>query len=34
MKVDRKVNPKTSHRKEKHFSFSFILYLYEMMDVH
>ena len=31
MKVKR-VNPKHSHQKEN--SFSFILYLYEVMDVH
>ena len=35
MKVVERVNPKSSHHKEKNvFSFSFILYLYEMMEVH
>ena len=34
MKVKR-VNPKCSHHKEKYFfSFSFILHLYGMVDVH
>ena len=34
MKVVKKVNPKISHCKEKFFSMSLILYLYENMDVH
>ena len=35
MKVVKRGNPKSSHHKEKiFFSFSLILYLYEMMDVH
>ena len=35
MKVVKRVNPTTSHHKEKVFlSFSFILYLCEVMDVH
>ena len=33
MKVKR-VNPKSSHRKEKSFSVSLILHLYEMTDAH
>ena len=32
MKVVKRVNPKSSHHKEKYFSF--ILYLFEIMDVH
>ena len=32
-KVVKRVNPKSSHHKEKNF-FSFILYLYEMMHAH
>ena len=32
-KAVKEVSPKSSHRKEK-TSFSFILYLYEMMNVH
>ena len=35
MKAVKRVNPKPSHLKERHFfSISLILYLYEMMDVH
>ena len=36
MKVVRRVNPKSSHDKEKMFFFfySLILYLYEMTDFH
>ena len=35
MRVVQRVNPKSAHHKEKNiFSFSFILYLYDMMDVH
>ena len=35
MKVVKRVNPMTSHHKEKVFlSFSFILYLCEVMDGH
>ena len=34
IKVAKRVNPKSSHQKEKNFfSISLILYLYEMMDV-
>ena len=33
IKVVRRINPKGPHHKEKNFS-PFILYLYEMMDVH
>ena len=34
MKVVKRVNPKSSHHKEKNFSISLILHLYEMVDVH
>ena len=34
MKAVKKVNPKSSHHKEKIFPISLILYLHEMMDVH
>ena len=34
MKVVKRVNPKSSHHKEIIFSFSLILHLFEMMDVH
>ena len=33
VKVVKRVKSKGSHHKEKYF-FSFILYLYEIMDVH
>ena len=36
MKAVERVNPKSSHHKEKvfFFFFLFILYLYEMVDIH
>ena len=35
MNVVRRVNPKSSHHKEKYFfPFSLILYLYETLGVH
>ena len=34
MKVVKRLNPKSSYHKEKFFSFSFILYLYAVMNVH
>ena len=33
MKAVKRLNPKRHHHKEKVFSFSFFVYLYEMMDV-
>lgn len=35
MKMVKRVNPKSSHHKKKHyFSISLILYLYEKVDIH
>ena len=34
MKVIKRVSPKSFQHKEKFISFSFLLYLYEIMDVH
>ena len=34
MKIVKRVNPKNYHYKEKFFSISLILYLYEIMAVH
>ena len=34
MKIVKRVNRKSSYYKEKYFSISLILYLYEMIDVH
>ena len=34
MKVVKRVNPKSSHHREKFLPISLTLYLYDMMDVH